>query len=120
MSRTEFKPGDPCPECAHTNHQGVWNGRSFEVCRVCNDRGRLDETALGILRSDTVELLVKRLAELIKGGVDLRYLSGKWSVRVPMGSNMTVVPGSVMTDPIESLRHCIQRWQNRSSEQPFC
>lgn len=42
------KVGDPCPYCAHSNHTGVWNRerQRYDVCKVCGDRGKLDQTAL--------------------------------------------------------------------------
>lgn len=42
--------GDPCPRCAPA-HMGVWDEsrKKWQVCKVCGDKGRVDERALEIL-----------------------------------------------------------------------
>lgn len=42
-----------------------------------------------------------------------------WAVMVPFGNIMVVVPGSVMRTPEASLRMALERWENRSPENPF-
>jgi adenine-specific DNA methylase len=45
-----IKVGAECPMCAWSEHTGIWDGESFHVCPVCNDRGVLDEAGVKILR----------------------------------------------------------------------
>lgn len=66
-----------------------------------------------------IQDLIEHLAEVTKGGVDLRYLSGRWSVFVSQGNQMVIVPGSVNDDPLKSLAHCLSRWDDRSLDKPF-
>lgn len=40
----------PCPECA-PEHQGVWDGKRYQVCPVCHDSGAVDAKAREILEA---------------------------------------------------------------------
>lgn len=42
-----------------------------------------------------------------------------YSVMVPVGNIMVCVPGSLMGTPEASLRAALDRWENRSPENPF-
>lgn len=66
-----------------------------------------------------IEELIKWLAEQTKGVVDLRYSNGGWAVMVARGNIMVCVPGTVTDDPLLSLNAAVERWNNRSVDNPF-
>ena len=47
--------GAECLTCKKTNHTGIWNGKNFQVCPICGDRGILDNKAIEILISYKAE-----------------------------------------------------------------
>lgn len=66
-----------------------------------------------------IKELVEWLAKETHGTVDLRYNDKKWCVMVAQGHSMTCVHGTVRDDPMDSLSAAIDRWENRSPENPF-
>lgn len=66
-----------------------------------------------------IKELAEWLAKETHGTVDLRYTDGKWCVMVAQGNIMVCVHGTVRDDPMDSLIAAIDRWENRSRENPF-
>lgn len=82
--------------------------------------GTPDPAALG--PPEEIERLFRDLAAKSRAGhVDLRYSPGRgiWSILMPSGNDMRVVPGSLSRTPAEALRETIRRWDARSPEAPF-
>lgn len=51
--------------------------------------------------------------------IDLRYISKRWCVLVPVGDRMRAVPGCSGRTPEAALRVAIARWDGRSERYPF-
>src|SRR2546425_584343 len=98
------------------------------VCAVRNEAGGVQTverqemtTPIATRYGTDVPTLIKRLSAEIRGCVDLRYsgFDGNWSVHVPFGNMMSVLPESVSKDPVVSLNLALNRWYQRSPAKPF-
>lgn len=77
-----------------------------------------DNARLHDRRNILAELMLE-LSAKTKDIVDLRVIRGGFCVMVAMGNFMRMVPGSIKNTPQESLEYCLDKWNNRSINNPF-